>query len=56
MIKQTRSVAGPAAPRSPRLLRATALRDVRGGGTYQKIEWTWNDGGVTANDDWEART
>ena len=22
--------------------------------TYQKIEWTWVDGGVTANDDWEA--
>jgi len=21
---------------------------------YQKIEWTWNDGGVTATDDWEA--
>jgi type VI secretion system secreted protein Hcp len=23
--------------------------------TYQKIEWTWNDGGITAGDDWEAR-
>ena len=22
--------------------------------TYQKIEWTWNDGGVTAGDDWLA--
>jgi type VI secretion system secreted protein Hcp len=22
--------------------------------TYQKIEWTWNDGGITALDDWEA--
>jgi type VI secretion system secreted protein Hcp len=22
--------------------------------TYQKIEWTWMDGGITANDDWEA--
>ena len=22
--------------------------------TYQKIEWTWVDGGVTAQDDWEA--
>ena len=22
--------------------------------TYQKIEWTWNDGGITAGDDWEA--
>lgn len=23
--------------------------------TYQKIEWTWNDGGISAVDDWEAR-
>ena len=23
--------------------------------TYQKIEWVWTDGGVTASDDWEAR-
>jgi len=22
--------------------------------TYQKIEWTWNDGGITASDDWET--
>ncbi len=22
--------------------------------TYQKIEWTWMDGGVTADDDWES--
>jgi type VI secretion system secreted protein Hcp len=22
--------------------------------TYQKITWTWNDGGITADDDWEA--
>jgi type VI secretion system secreted protein Hcp len=22
--------------------------------TYQKIEWTWTDGGVTAADDWES--
>ena len=22
--------------------------------TYQKITWTWNDGGITAMDDWEA--
>jgi type VI secretion system secreted protein Hcp len=21
--------------------------------TYQKIEWTWVDGGITAQDDWE---
>jgi type VI secretion system secreted protein Hcp len=24
--------------------------------TYQKIEWTWNDGGITAADDWESPT
>ncbi|HLN61432.1 MAG TPA: type VI secretion system tube protein TssD [Symbiobacteriaceae bacterium] len=23
--------------------------------TYQKITWTWTDGGITAMDDWEAR-
>ncbi len=22
--------------------------------TYQKIAWTWNDGGITAEDDWES--
>jgi len=22
--------------------------------TYHKIEWTWNDGGITAEDDWES--
>jgi type VI secretion system secreted protein Hcp len=22
--------------------------------TYQKIEWTWNDGGITASDDWAS--
>jgi type VI protein secretion system component Hcp len=22
--------------------------------TYQKIQWTWNDGIATASDDWEA--
>ena len=22
--------------------------------TYQKIEWTWNDGGIMAMDDWES--
>ncbi len=25
------------------------------GFTYQKIEWTWVDGGITAEDDWEVR-
>ncbi|MCC7537975.1 MAG: type VI secretion system tube protein Hcp [Deltaproteobacteria bacterium] len=23
--------------------------------TYQRIEWTWNEGGILAMDDWEAR-
>jgi type VI secretion system secreted protein Hcp len=23
--------------------------------TYQKIEWTWTDGGITSSDEWEAR-
>jgi type VI secretion system secreted protein Hcp len=23
--------------------------------TYQKIEWTWTDGNITATDDWEAQ-
>jgi type VI secretion system secreted protein Hcp len=23
--------------------------------TYQKISWTWVDGGITAQDDWESR-
>jgi type VI secretion system secreted protein Hcp len=23
--------------------------------TYQKIEWTWVDGGITSMDDWESR-
>jgi hypothetical protein len=22
---------------------------------YQKIEWVWTDGGITADDDWLAR-
>ncbi len=22
--------------------------------TYQKIQWTWTDGGITSSDDWEA--
>ncbi len=24
--------------------------------TYQKVEWTWVDGGIAAQDDWEAPT
>ena len=22
--------------------------------TYQKIEWTWTEGGISASDDWQA--
>ena len=22
--------------------------------TYEQITWTWNDGGITAQDDWES--
>jgi type VI secretion system secreted protein Hcp len=22
--------------------------------TYQKIEWTWNDGGITATENWQT--
>ena len=53
MTKRTRPA--PTRP-SSRSLDAKTLRDIRGGVVYQKIEWTWNDGGITAEDDWEART
>ena len=23
--------------------------------TYQKIEWTWVDGGITSTDNWETK-
>jgi type VI secretion system secreted protein Hcp len=42
-------------------IRMVTQDESKGGGeateisfTYQKIEWTWTDGGITANDDWEA--
>lgn len=56
MIKRTRPTARPTTPRTARPVAGAALCDVRGGITYEKIEWTWNDGGKTASDDWEART
>ena len=43
-----------------KLTNANVSRYVQHGGgvtvefTYQKITWTWVDGGVTAQDDWEA--
>ena len=39
--------------RNPELLKFAAYEEVAL--AYQKITWTWNDGGITASDDWEAR-
>jgi type VI secretion system secreted protein Hcp len=39
--------------RNPDLVRYAEYEEIAF--TYQKIEWTWNDGGITAGDDWEAR-
>jgi type VI secretion system secreted protein Hcp len=38
--------------RSPRLARLPEYEEVAF--TYQRIEWMWNDGGITATDDWET--
>jgi type VI secretion system secreted protein Hcp len=38
--------------RSPKLSRYTEYEEVAF--TYQKIEWTWNEGGITTDDDWET--
>ncbi|MEA2717750.1 MAG: type secretion system secreted protein Hcp [Actinomycetota bacterium] len=38
--------------RSPDL--AKLVEDEEVAITYQKIEWTWVDGGITASDDWQA--
>ncbi len=38
--------------RSPKLVRLPEYEEVSL--TYQKIEWTWTDGGKTAMDDWET--
>src|SRR5512141_658732 len=35
--------------KNPRLAKLTEYEDVSF--TYQKIEWTWNDGGISASDD-----
>jgi type VI secretion system secreted protein Hcp len=37
---------------TPKLARLVEYEEISF--TYQKIEWTWNDGGITAADDWEA--
>jgi len=38
--------------KNPELTRYAEYEEVAF--TYQKIEWTWKDGGITADDDWEA--
>jgi type VI secretion system secreted protein Hcp len=38
--------------KNPELTRYAEFEEVAF--TYQKITWTWKDGGITANDDWEA--
>ena len=38
--------------KSPKLMRFNEYEEVSF--TYQKIEWTWSDGGLMAGDDWEA--
>ena len=38
--------------RHPTQMRYPELEEVAF--TYQKIVWTWNDGGITADDDWET--
>ncbi|HLP40827.1 MAG TPA: type VI secretion system tube protein TssD [Fibrobacteria bacterium] len=38
--------------KNPELTRYAEYEEVAF--TYQKIEWTWNDGGITAMDDWES--
>jgi type VI secretion system secreted protein Hcp len=37
--------------RAPKLARLPEYEEVSF--TYQRIEWTWNEGGITASDDWE---
>lgn len=36
----------------PALTRYAEYEEI--GFTYQKIEWTWSDGGLSAEDDWET--
>jgi type VI secretion system secreted protein Hcp len=36
----------------PHLMRFSEYEEVAF--TYQKIIWTWTDGGITADDDWES--
>jgi type VI secretion system secreted protein Hcp len=36
----------------PELMKFAEYEEI--GFVYQKIEWTWTDGGITALDDWES--
>jgi type VI secretion system secreted protein Hcp len=38
--------------KNPELTRYAEYEEVAF--TYQKIEWTWKDGGITADDNWET--
>ncbi|MFT3776068.1 MAG: type VI secretion system tube protein Hcp [Minicystis sp.] len=38
--------------KNPKLQRLSEYEELSF--TYQKIEWTWNEGGLTAADDWET--
>jgi type VI secretion system secreted protein Hcp len=38
--------------KNPELMRFAEFEEIAF--TYQKIEWTWMKGGITAMDDWEA--
>ena len=38
--------------KDPALTRLETFEEV--GFTYEQITWTWNDGGITYQDDWEA--
>ena len=38
--------------KDPELMRMEVYEEVAF--TYSKIEWTWVDGGITANDSWLA--
>jgi type VI secretion system secreted protein Hcp len=38
--------------KNPELMRYAEYEEIAF--VYQKIEWTWVDGGITASDDWES--
>ena len=40
--------------KNPELLRYAEYEEIAF--TYQKIEWTWVDGGISSSDDWETKS